>query len=698
MSLHTDFAAVLGVVRRVVTKSVTLSRVASDEKWMTSSLLRDVGQPRGTNTHGSVHSEKDDVAQAGHCAGSVTPQTPPDQPPSATQIGNAENDSKWTGTESRAFHEPQWPISGAHSGPEFGASMPRPEHDVDDVQFLRQARNTPRLSPMSDGATSKEKRKSRADRESLRPTLADRFDVRSVATKQYAAGIWRSQIAIDTKLTATDQDQCTDHVAPISNETREAQILNTVPDARVIDKSDTDAKLVTGDHDHPLRPSLSSSAVPVSRVSRIYGYTKLGLSLGYNAFTDRTKTFLNGPSAESTNGFLSAKNTENLVSTVSRMRGAALKLGQMISFQDENLPGPIREVLQRVQDSANYMPARQFNYVMSNEFGSDWRTRFSDFDEMPIAAASIGQVHKATLLDGRMVAVKVQYPGVANSITSDLNSLSVILTASKLLPKGLYLDKTIQNARTELAWECDYVREANNTRKFRQLVGDSNVFTIPEVIDELSGRQVLTTEFLEGVGIAKSQTYSQELRDFLGTEIMRLCLRELAEFKFMQTDPNWTNFFYNLKTNKIELLDFGACRSFDESFTAKYCELLVAAARGHKPDLQRLSTELGYLTGAESTTMLDAHISSILTLSEPFSFSDPSELYNFENQTVTDRVKSFIPIMLRERLAPPPEETYSLHRRLSGHFLLCSRLKSRVPCKAIFKEVMTSAGYVNPHI
>ena len=124
------------------------------------------------------------------------------------------------------------------------------------------------------------------------------------------------------------------------------------------------------------------------------------------------------------------------------------------------LPPSINEVLQRVQDSADYMPPSQRDYVLAQNLGSDWRDLFTQFEEVPVAAASIGQVHKAVFRPtGQEVAVKVQYPGVAKSIDSDLNNLSILLTASRLLPKGLFLEKTIANARTELAWECDYIRE-----------------------------------------------------------------------------------------------------------------------------------------------------------------------------------------------------------------------------------------------
>ena len=390
---------------------------------------------------------------------------------------------------------------------------------------------------------------------------------------------------------------------------------------------------------------------------------------------------------------LTAGNMDRLVTKLSRMRGAALKLGQMISFQDSKmLPLPIQEVLQRVQDRADYMPPSQRNKVLTANLGPDWRDLFSSFDEKPIAAASIGQVHKATLKsNGDRVAVKIQYPGVADSIDSDLNNLAILLTASRLLPKGLFLDKTIANARTELAWECDYIREAECARRFDYLLGDeTNIFSVPKVYPDASGKQVLTMEFMDGVAVTRIRSFSQEQKDWIGTQILRLCLREIVEFKFMQTDPNWTNFLYNSETKKLELLDFGASREYPNAFITKYAKLLAAASKSDKETVRALSIDLGYLTGRESQKMLNAHIASVLTLAEPFLESSP-ELYDFRNQTITDRVKELIPVMIRERLAPPPEETYSLHRKLSGAFLLCSRLGSRVRCRDMFENSMRKA-------
>ncbi|KAI6295467.1 hypothetical protein MCOR33_007617 [Pyricularia grisea] len=447
---------------------------------------------------------------------------------------------------------------------------------------------------------------------------------------------------------------------------------------------------------------LRESKVPATRLSRIWNYGGLAAGMLGGALTESISRGFGGGTS-GTSAMLSPANMERLVSKLSRMRGAALKMGQMLSFQDAKmLPGPIREVLQRVQDRADYMPAWQRDRVLATNLGSEWRDLFETFEEKPIAAASIGQVHRATLKpqeEGSMpveVAVKIQFPGVADSINSDLDNLAMLLAATKLLPKGLYLDKTIANARTELAWECDYEREAECAQRYRTLLaGDEEaVFAVPRVFPAASGKQVLTMEFMHGIGVTRGiHSFTQEQRDRIGTHILRLCLREITEFRFMQTDPNWTNFLYNAETGRLELLDFGASREYPERFVSLYVRLLYAASKGDREGVRVLSEELGYLTGHESRVMLDAHTQSVLTLAEPFLESAP-ELYDFRDQTITERVKSFIPVMIKERLAPPPEETYSLHRKLSGAFLLCARLGSKVRCREMFTKSVKKSGLV----
>ena len=433
---------------------------------------------------------------------------------------------------------------------------------------------------------------------------------------------------------------------------------------------------------------MQESRVPESRFGRLWQYGGLATSMAFGAVGEGLKRFTGSGNDGSL--VLSEANMNRLVAKLSKMRGAALKLGQMMSFQDSKvLPATINTILQRVQDSADYMPPSQRNQVLVRSLGENWRDLYSSFEERPFAAASIGQVHKATLAsNGKEVAVKVQYPGVRNSIDSDLNNLSLLLTASRLLPKGLYLDKTIANARTELGWECDYEREAEACIRFRQLLSEEQTtFSVPEVYPEACGPDVLTSEFMHGKGVTKIPDLTQAERDWIGTHVLRLCLRELMEWRFMQTDPNWTNFLYNRSAQKLELLDFGASRDFPAKFVEPYVELLIAAGKGDRETCRDRSIELGYLTGRESPEMLAAHIDSIFTLGEPFNDNAP-EVYDFENQTITDRVRANIGLMLRERMAPPPEETYSLHRKLSGAFLLCARLRSKIGTRDMFADAV----------
>ncbi|KAF2092619.1 ubiquinone biosynthesis protein-like protein coq-8 [Rhizodiscina lignyota] len=504
----------------------------------------------------------------------------------------------------------------------------------------------------------------------------DTFNVR--LSEQDTAKPPREQVAQQSHLEPSEKEM-RDLAADIAKDAESSAASseqNTTPDSAAIASSSTPYHM-------------RESRVPSSRFGRFWQFSGLATNMALGAVGEGFRRIAGAGAGAGSSLILSPGNLERLVTKLSRMRGAALKLGQMISFQDlKMLPPAIHEVLQRVQDSADYMPASQRDRVLSSNLGSSWRKLFSVFDEVPIAAASIGQVHRAVLAaTGEEIAVKVQYPGVATSIDSDLSNLSLLLTASRLLPKGLFLDKTIANARVELAWETDYDREAEACTRFRDLLASDKAFAVPRIIPEASGKEVLTAELMHGIGVTKLKGLSQDTRDWIGTQILRLCLREMTEFKFMQTDPNWTNFLYNDKTKKLELLDFGASREYPDKFLTPYIQTLIAASRSDHDTIRSLSIQLGYLTGSESNAMAKAHVESVMTLAEPFSRSAP-EVYDFQDQTITDRVRSQIPLMVRERLAPPPEETYSLHRKLSGAFLLCARLGSRVRCRELFENAV----------
>lgn len=447
-------------------------------------------------------------------------------------------------------------------------------------------------------------------------------------------------------------------------------------------------------------PKLSETsrevAVPSSRIGRIVSYGSLAAGLGVGALAEISRRTLGMNKTQATennvtavlgsNPFLTDANAERIVNTLCKVRGAALKLGQMLSMQDDSLINPqLQKIFERVRQSADFMPVRQMESVLINELGPDWRSKLKDFQEKPFAAASIGQVHLATLLDGRQVAMKIQYPGVAKGIESDINNLVAIMNMWNIIPKGMYMEEFIKVAKVELAWEVDYLREAECARKFAELVKDMPYYKIPAIIDDLSTKQVITSEFVEGISMEECMKLDQETRNDVAEKMLFLCLIEVFQFRFMQTDPNWANFMYDPLTREVILIDFGASREYSKEFVNKYIKIIEGAAKGDRQQVLEYSQVLGFLTGYESKVMKDAHVEAVMVLGEAFRHNEP---FDFGTQDTTRRVQKLIPVMLSHRLCPPPQETYSLHRKMSGAFLLCAKLGAKINCKAFFDSVI----------
>ncbi len=470
---------------------------------------------------------------------------------------------------------------------------------------------------------------------------------------------------------------------------------NDTPNYMISESNNEEDYISNYDEGHQNQHLPEGSAVPSTRISRAFGFASLGAGLALGTAAELARRTLGGSSSGG-NGSLVLSNDANaqrLSNSLRRMRGAAMKLGQMLSIQDESIAPPaLTNALAQVRKGAEAMPTHQLMQQLNEQWGDGWKNRI-DVEERPFAAASIGQVHRATLLSPgaqKKVAVKVQYPGVANSIESDLSNLSMLVKATGLAPPGLFLDNVIRVGREELKVECDYRREVANHLRFRQLISSdpglvANRFVVPDVIEEFSTDRILVTEYVRGGTIDKVIDFDQAERNRIGKAILRLTMLELFVWRFMQTDPNWGNFLYDVRTGTTYLIDFGAARDYDEDFVRGYLNIVKANADKDEKALIDESIRMGFLTGEENSMMLEAHKMSGFCLGEPFQSYEP---YNFKTSRITARISEHGSVFLKHRLTPPPEEVYTLHRKLAGAYNLCIKIGAIFSCRDLLDEVI----------
>jgi predicted unusual protein kinase regulating ubiquinone biosynthesis (AarF/ABC1/UbiB family) len=384
---------------------------------------------------------------------------------------------------------------------------------------------------------------------------------------------------------------------------------------------------------------------------------------------------------------LTSASARRLADTLADLRGAAMKLGQLLSLQGDDLLSPtLRETLASLQSHAHFMPEAQVRQVLAHELSRDWKQRFAEFDFEPLAAASIGQVHAATARDGRDLALKLQYPGVERSIDGDVDNLALLLRALRLVPAGLDLDSVLPELKEELRREADYAREARSQEQYRALVGDDPGVLVPRVHADLSTRRVLASDRVRALPIEdlRSPTHPQRLRDEIGAKLLRLVFRELFEFRFVQTDPNFGNYLYEPKHERVALLDFGSVRSFSRHFTDHYRQLIAATIAGDCADVEERGRDLGLLRGDEGEEALTAFANLSMRVAEPLAHAG---LYDFGAAHLAREVRELgVEAYTRRGLHAPSTELIFLHRKLAGTYLLLAHIGARVDCRRMFEE------------
>jgi predicted unusual protein kinase regulating ubiquinone biosynthesis (AarF/ABC1/UbiB family) len=389
---------------------------------------------------------------------------------------------------------------------------------------------------------------------------------------------------------------------------------------------------------------------------------------------------------------LTPANATRVADQLANLRGAAMKLGQMVSMDaGDMLPPELTQILARLRDNAHHMPPRQLDAVLAQEWGPGWRRRFAHFQAHPIAAASIGQVHRARLPDGRELAIKVQYPGVKESIDADVDNVATLLRVSGLLPRELDIRPLLEEAKRQLHEEADYRREGGMLTRYGELLAGEEGFVVPALEPSLTTERVLAMDYVAGVPIETLEDAAQETRDVAMARLIALVLRELFDWGLMQTDPNFANYRWQPETGRLVLLDFGAARGVPAETSAGYRRLLAAGLSGNRDAVREAAVAAGFMgeaAAAAHRALVDRMIEVILSeLNQPglFDFGDRAFVGVLREQAID---------MARDRSTwhVPPIDTLFVQRKISGTALLAARLKARVDIRAMVEARIGTMG------
>jgi predicted unusual protein kinase regulating ubiquinone biosynthesis (AarF/ABC1/UbiB family) len=395
--------------------------------------------------------------------------------------------------------------------------------------------------------------------------------------------------------------------------------------------------------------------IPKGRVRRS---AKLGSALGVQATRYAgTRAAAVARTEEGAREALETRHLETarkMVATLGQMKGAAMKLGQLASFIDtEFLPPEYAEIyheeLAQLRTSAPPMPWSDVRGVLDEDYGEPLDELFAEIEEEAFAAASIGQVHRATLPNGRRVAVKVQYPGVAEALEADLQNMGVIVRLAKALAPGLDAKAVAGELRERVLEELDYEYEAQNQRAFSRAYRGHPFIYVPDVLTRLSRRRVLVTEYVEGRGFEEVKRLDQDERNRFGEIVYRFCFGSIYHLQHFNADAHPGNYIL-MDDGGVAFLDFGMTKRLDPEQIELEQRAIDAASRRDPEALRTALYELGFI---KDPSKLDAErlLDHVITVGGWYMEDRPVEID-------ADRVMKVI-----ESTSDPRSEYYGLMRR-----------------------------------
>jgi len=330
----------------------------------------------------------------------------------------------------------------------------------------------------------------------------------------------------------------------------------------------------------------TSSEVPTSRLGRLRKMGATTLASGKLAFGKLRKR---GPDLAA---------AERMVAAIGELKGVAMKMGQLLSYIDTGLSPEVRSALSALQTHAQPMPFDRVQRIVHRELGSRATALLETMSDEPLAVASIGQVHRARLPDGTLVAVKVQYPGIEEAITNDFGPAAVGgAVVSFFLPAA---KPFIAHARARFLEECDYTLEARRQQRFAELFADHPVIRVPEVHGDYSTARVLTTTFVDGAHLDEylATSPAQEERDRFGAALFDLYFGALFEHGIYNCDPHPGNYLF-CPDGGLVALDFGCARQFERRFVAELAALTLAVRSDDPSLMHRALDGIGLLATAQ---------------------------------------------------------------------------------------------------